>query len=144
MYGIEDIKKVLPHREPFLMIDKVVECDPAKSAVAKKAVSGNEWFFMGHFESQKVMPGVLMVEAMAQTGAFALFSSEEMEGKIGFLARIKSAKFSRQVVPGDVLDIATEITDLRGSIGYGKGVCRVDGKVVAKAEIVFAIGEEKK
>jgi len=144
MYGIEEIKKVLPHREPFLMIDKITQCDPGKSATAVKAVSGNEWFFMGHFENQKVMPGVLMIEAMAQTGAYALFSSDEMKGKIGFLARVKSAKFSRPVVPGDLLEIYTEITDIKGTIGYGNGVCRVDGKIVAKGEIVFAIGEEKK
>jgi 3-hydroxyacyl-[acyl-carrier-protein] dehydratase len=142
MYTIEQIKKVLPHREPFLMIDRITECDEGKSATAIKAISANEWYFMGHFEKQKVMPGVLMVEAMAQTGAFAMFSAPEMAGKIGFLARIKNAKFSRPVVPGDVLEITSEITEVRGAIGFGSSVCRVDGKLVAKSDIVFAIGEQ--
>ena len=143
MFGIEDIKKILPHREPFLMIDKVIENIPGVMTKAVKAVSGNEWFFMGHFEKTKLMPGVLIVEAMAQTGGIAIMTMEEMKGKLAFLARIKNAKFSRKVVPGDLLTIETNITNFRGPIGMGSGVARVDGKVVAKCELVFAIGDEE-
>ena len=141
MLGIEDIKKILPHREPFLMLDKVIENVPGDYTKAIKAVSGNEWFFMGHFEKTKVMPGVLIVESMAQTGGIALLTMDEMKGKLSFLARIKSAKFSKKVVPGDSLELKTTITSLRDTIGIGEGVARVDGKVVAKCELVFAIGD---
>jgi len=142
MIGIEEIKKILPHREPFLMLDKVVENIPGESTKAIKAVSGNEWFFMGHFEKTKVMPGVLIVEAMAQAGGIALMTLDAMKGKLAFLARIKAAKFSRKVVPGDVLELETKITDLREMIGTGEGVAKVNGKTVAKCELVFAIGDE--
>ncbi len=94
MYTVEDIKKVLPHREPFLMIDKVIEVDDTK-CTAVKAVGANEWYFQGHFENTKVMPGVLQVEAIAQAGAFIILRRDDMQGKLGFLARIKSAKFSK-------------------------------------------------
>jgi len=144
MFGIEEIKKILPHREPFLMIDRVLENDPGKKTTAIRAVSANEWFFMGHFEKTKVMPGVLLIEAIAQTGGIALMSLEEMKGKLAFLARVKSAKFSRKVIPGDVLKIETTITDLNGMIGKGKGVVTVDDEVVAKSEIVFVVSDADK
>ena len=142
MFGIEDIKKILPHREPFLMLDRVIENTPGKRTLAQKAVSGNEWFFMGHFEKTKLMPGVLIVEAIAQTGGIALMTMEEMKGKLAFLARIKNAKFKRKVVPGDVIEIETIITEIRGSIGMGHGKAKVNGETAAECELVFAIGEE--
>ena len=141
MLGIEDIKKILPHREPFLMVDKVTELDPGKSAKGVKAVSGNEWFFMGHFAETKVMPGVLIVEAIAQLGGIALLSSDEMKGKLAFLGRIRNARFSDKVVPGDILELETTIDELRGPIGKGSGTAYVNGKKVASGEIVFAIGD---
>lgn len=141
MFGIEEIKKILPHREPFLMVDKVCENIPGKRTIAIKAVSGNEWFFKGHFEKIKVMPGVLIIEAIAQTGGIALMTLEGMEGKLALLARVKSAKFSKKVVPGDTLRIETTITDLTGVIGKGNGTVTVDGDVAAKCELVFVIAD---
>ena len=141
MFGIEEIKGILPHREPFLMLDKVLENEPGKSTVAVKAVSGNEWFFMGHFDETKIMPGVLILEALAQAGAVALMTTPEMAGKLAFLARVKSAKFSQKVVPGDLLRLETEITELRDIVGTGLGKAYVGDKLVAKAEFVFAIGD---
>jgi len=141
MLGIEAIKGILPHREPFLMVDKVLAHEPGKNATAVKAVSGNEWFFMGHFDETKVMPGVLIMEALAQTGAVALMTLPEMKEKLAFLARIKNAKFSKKVVPGDLLRLETEITELRSMIGTGAGKAYVGDDLVAKAEFVFAISE---
>lgn len=143
MFGIEEIKKILPHREPFLMIDRIVENEPGVRTCAIKAVSGNEWFFMGHFEKIKVMPGVLIVEAMAQAGGIALMTMKGMKGKLAFLARINKTKFMQKVRPGDLLEIETTITKLIGSIGKGVGVVRVDGKLVAKGELVFVITDEE-
>ena len=142
MLQIEDIKKILPHREPFLMIDKVLENNPGKFTKAIKAVSANEWFFGVHFEKTKVMPGVLIVEAIAQTGGIAIMSMEEMKGKLAFLARINKARFFEKVVPGDVLEIETKITAFKMNVGVGEGIAKVNGKKVAKAEITFAIGDE--
>lgn len=142
MFGIEEIKGILPHREPFLMLDKVLEHVPGKSATAVKAVSGNEWFFMGHFDETKIMPGVLILEALAQTGAIALMTVPKMAGKLAFLARVKSAKFSKKVVPGDLLRLETEITELRDIIGTGVGKAYVGDTLVAKSEFVFAISDK--
>ncbi len=141
MLGIEEIKGILPHREPFLMVDKVLEHTPGQNATAVKAVSGNEWFFMGHFDETKIMPGVLILEALAQTGAVALLTLPEMKNKLAFLARVKSAKFSKKVVPGDLLRLETEITELNKIVGTGLGKAYVGDDLVAKAEFVFAIGE---
>lgn len=143
MFGIEEIKKILPHREPFLMIDKVIENEPGKDTKAIKAVSANEWFFQGHFEKTKVMPGVLIIEAIAQTGGIAIMSMEEMKGKLAFLARINKARFMKKVVPGDVLEIETKITAFKMNVGIGEGIAKVDGKTVAKCELTFAIGDEE-
>lgn len=143
MLGIEGIKKILPHREPFLMIDRVVENIPGDKTIAIKAVSANEWFFQGHFEKTKIMPGVLIVEAIAQTGGVAIMSMDEMKGKLAFLARINKARFMQKVVPGDVLELETTITAFKMNVGIGQGIAKVNGKVVAKAEITFAIGDEE-
>ncbi|MEX1307632.1 MAG: 3-hydroxyacyl-ACP dehydratase FabZ [Eubacteriales bacterium] len=142
MFGIEEIKGILPHREPFLMLDKVLAHEPGKHATAVKAVSGNEWFFMGHFDETKIMPGVLILEALAQAGAVALMTLPEMAGKLAFLARVKSAKFSKKVVPGDLLRLETEITELRDIVGTGVGKAYVDDALVAKSEFVFAISDK--
>jgi 3-hydroxyacyl-[acyl-carrier-protein] dehydratase len=139
--SIEDIKRILPHREPFLMVDRVDELEPGAYAKGVKAVSGNEWFFQGHFAEHKVMPGVLIVEAMAQMGGIALLTMEEMKGRLAFLGKIKNAKFSAKVVPGDVLVLETRLDVVKGSIGMGTGVASVDGRQVAGCELVFAIGD---
>ena len=137
--GIEQIKEILPHREPFLMVDRVDELVPGKSAKCVKAVSGNEWYFLGHFAQKKVMPGVLIVEALAQAGGIALLTLDEMRGKLAFLGKITNARFHAPVVPGDVLELESEITAVNGAIGIGAGVARVAGKKVCSCEFVFAI-----
>lgn len=143
MLGIEEIKKILPHREPFLMIDRVVENAPGDTTKAIKAVSGNEWFFQGHFEKTKIMPGVLIIEAIAQTGGIAILTMKEMKGKLAFLARINKARFMDKVVPGDILELETKITTFKMNVGVGEGVAKVNGKAVAKCELTFAIGDEE-
>jgi 3-hydroxyacyl-[acyl-carrier-protein] dehydratase len=139
--SIEEIKKILPHREPFLMVDRVDELEEGVYAKGVKAVSGNEWFFQGHFADHKVMPGVLIVEAMAQMGGIALLTMEEMKGRLAFLGKIKSARFSEKVVPGDVLMLETRIDTVKGSVGIGSGTATVDGRQVASCELMFAIGD---
>lgn len=143
MLNIEQIKQILPHREPFLMVDRVDELEPGVKATGVKAVSGNEWFFVGHFADKKVMPGVLIVEAIAQMGGIALLSMEEMKGKLAFLGRIKSARFREQVVPGDSLVLEATLDTVKESIGIGSGKAYVNGKLAASCELVFAIGEAK-
>jgi 3-hydroxyacyl-[acyl-carrier-protein] dehydratase len=141
MLGIEQIKEILPHREPFLMVDRVDELDPGKSGVGVKAVSGNEWYFQGHFAEKKVMPGVLILEAMAQLGGITVLSMPEMRGKLAFLGRIKNARFYDKVLPGDSLRLEAFIDDLKSNIGIGTGKASVEGKVVATCEFVFAISD---
>jgi 3-hydroxyacyl-[acyl-carrier-protein] dehydratase len=137
--GIEQIKEILPHREPFLMVDRVDELVPGKTAKCVKAVSGNEWYFLGHFAQKKVMPGVLIVEALAQAGGIALLTLDDMRGKLAFLGKITNARFHAPVVPGDLLELESEITAVNGAIGIGAGVARVAGKKVCSCEFVFAI-----
>ena len=137
--GVEQIKEILPHREPFLMVDRVDELVPGKSAKCVKAVSGNEWYFLGHFAQKKVMPGVLIVEALAQAGGIALLTLDEMRGKLAFLGKITNARFHAPVVPGDLLELESEITAVNGAIGIGAGIARVAGKKVCSCEFVFAI-----
>ena len=136
----DEIKKILPHRYPFLLIDKVTMVDVGKKAVAIKNVSVNEEFFCGHFPEHSVMPGVLILEAMAQTGAVAILMEEENKGKLAFFGGVKHARFKRPVVPGDQLELTCEIIIRKGNIGIGKGTAMVDGKIVAFAELTFAIG----
>ena len=138
MLGIEEIKNILPHREPFLMIDRIDELVPGESAKGVKAVSANEWFFQGHFADKKIMPGVLIIEAIAQTGGVALLTKDELKGKLAFLGRIKNARFNEPVVPGDVLELDTVIETIKGNVGMGSGKAYVRGKVVASCELVFA------
>lgn len=140
--GIEEIKRILPHREPFLMLDRVDELEPGLRAKAVKAVSANEWFFQGHFAETKVMPGVLIVEALAQTGGVALLTQEGMQGKLAFLGKIASARFFEPVVPGDLLELETKIEAVNGGVGMGAGVAFVNGRKVASCSLVFALKDD--
>lgn len=136
----KEIMQIIPHRQPFLLIDTIEELEEGKRVVGKKCVSYNEPFFAGHFPQEPVMPGVLIVEAMAQVGAVALLSKEEFKGRTAYFGGINSAKFKQKVVPGDVLTLELEITKQKGPIGIGTGKAYVDGKLVTQAELTFAIG----
>ncbi len=136
-----DIQKIIPHRYPFLLIDRVVELEKGISAKAIKAVSANEIHFVGHFPEEHVMPGVLIVEALAQTGAVIILSLEENKGKRAYFAGINNCKFKRKVIPGDVLELEVEIIKRRGLIGVGNAIARVNGEIVCKTEMTFAITE---
>jgi len=138
---IRDIMKNIPHRYPFLLIDRVIEIVPGKSAVGIKNVSINEPFFQGHFPSFPIMPGVLIIEAMAQLGAVIVLSKEENQGKLAYFAGIDHARFRRQVIPGDQLRLEVEISRMKGSIGKGEGKAYVDGELAAEANIIFALGD---
>lgn len=139
MMTINEIKKIIPHRYPFLLIDKVEEVTDTK-VVAYKNVTINEPFFQGHYPEYPVMPGVLIVEALAQAGAVALLKREEFKGKTPLFAGIDGLRFKKQVIPGDVLKLEVEIIKLKGSVGIGKATATVDGKVACRGEIMFAIG----
>jgi 3-hydroxyacyl-[acyl-carrier-protein] dehydratase len=143
MLDIEQIKEIIPHRYPFLLIDRILEVEEGKSAVGIKNVSANEEFFNGHFPDYPVMPGVLIVEALAQVGAVAMLKKEENRGRLAFFAGIDGCRFKKQVKPGDQLRLEVEIVRLRGPIGKGKAVATVDGEVACEAEITFALGEKK-
>ena len=136
----QQIMDILPHRSPFLLIDTVEELEPGVKCVAKKNVTMNEPHFMGHFPGIPVMPGVLIIEALAQTGAVAILCQDEWKGKTAYFAGINNAKFKQKVVPGDTLELTTEIIKVKGPIGVGKAVARVNGKVACMAELTFAIG----
>ncbi len=140
MLTTEQIMDIIPHRYPFLLVDRARVSEDCKSAHGYKNVTMNEPFFQGHFPGLPVMPGVLIVEALAQVGAIALLSQEDMKGKVAFFGGIKEAKFKRKVVPGDKLELSCEIIKQRGPIGIGKAVARVDGEVACTAELTFAIG----
>ena len=135
----KEIMEIIPHRQPFMLIDTIEEMEPGVRALAKKCVSYNEPFFQGHFPGEPVMPGVLIVEALAQTGAVAILSLPENKGKTAYFAAINSAKFKKKVIPGDVLMLETEIIKVKGPMGIGKATATVDGKVAVQAELTFAI-----
>ena len=134
------IQKILPHRFPFLLVDRVIELEVGKRAVGIKNVSINEHFFQGHFPQYPVMPGVLIVEALAQTGGIALGTMDEFKGRIAFFAGIDNVRFKRQVKPGDTLRLEVELTQLRRSIGTASALATVDGEVACKGDIMFALG----
>ncbi len=140
LMGTKEIMEIIPHRQPFLLIDTIEELEPGKRAVAKKCVSYNEPFFAGHFPKEPVMPGVLIIEALAQAGAVAILSKPEFKGKTAYFGVINSAKFKQKVVPGDVLMLELEIIKEKGPVGIGKATATVNGKVVTQAELTFAIG----
>ncbi len=133
------IQEIIPHRYPFLLVDKVLELEPGKRAVGVKAVSMGEPFFAGHFPNYPVMPGVLIVEALAQVGAVAMLVSEHGEGKLALFAGIDNLRFKRQVRPGDLLRLEVEIGQIRRGIGTGSGAATVDGEVAARGDIMFAL-----
>ncbi|MFQ3839534.1 3-hydroxyacyl-ACP dehydratase FabZ [Staphylococcus pseudoxylosus] len=139
IFDYNEIKEIIPHRPPFLLIDRVVEYEAGERCVAIKQVSGNEPFFQGHFPDYAVMPGVLITEALAQTGAVAILNSEENKGKLALFAGIDKCRFKKQVTPGDTLKLEVEITKMRGPIGKGNAKATVDGQLACSCELTFAI-----
>ena len=137
----KEIMDIIPHRQPFLLIDTIEDLEPGVRATGKKCISYNEPYFAGHFPAEPVMPGVLQVEALAQTGAVAILSKPENKGKTAYFGSINSAKFKTKVVPGDVLTLEVEIIKEKGPVGVGKAVARnQDGKITTSAELTFVIG----
>lgn len=137
--NIEDILKIIPHRYPFLLVDKVEVISNGKTGIGYKNITINEPFFQGHFPNMPIMPGVLIVEAMAQVGAVVLLSEDEYKRKTPYFAGINKVRFKRKVLPGDVLRMEVEIIKVRGSIGVGKGIAFVDDEIAAEGEFLFAI-----
>ena len=139
MLDIKQIEEMIPQRPPFLMIDRVEEYVPGESATAYKNVNINEWYFQGHFPGEPIMPGVLITEALAQTGAVAILSLPENKGKNALFGGIDKMRFKKVVVPGDVLKLEVKIIKQKGPVGVGEATATVDGKVVAKGELTFAV-----
>ncbi len=138
--GTKEIMEIIPHRQPFLLLDTIEELEPGKRAVGKKCVSYNEPFFAGHFPGEPVMPGVLIVEALAQAGAVAILSHPDFKGKTAYFGAINNARFKQKVVPGDVLILELEIIKQKGPVGIGSAKATVNGKIAVLAELTFAIG----
>ena len=138
--NIKQIQEIIPHRHPFLLIDFIEDFKPGEYAVGYKCVTYREEFFRGHFPQEPVMPGVLIVEALAQTGAVAILSVEENKGKTAYFGAMNNVKFKKKVVPGDKLRLECEIIKQKGPVGVGKAVATVDGKVAVSAELTFMIG----
>lgn len=143
LLNTKQIVEIIPHRQPFLLLDTIEELEPGIRAVGKKCVSYNEPYFAGHFPKEPVMPGVLIIEAMAQAGAVAILSEPENKGKTAYFAGISQARFKQKVIPGDVLTLELEIIKQKGPVGVGRGTAKVDGKLAASAELTFAIGDGK-
>ncbi len=137
--NIDQLEAILPHRYPFLLVDKIAECVPGESAKGLKCVTANEPFFQGHFPGFKVMPGVLLIEALAQVGAVAILTEEGSRGNLAIFGGIKNARFKRQVRPGDVLELSCHLTARKGPAGFGAAEARVDGKIACKAELTFVL-----
>ena len=141
-YDSDQIAEILPHRYPFALVDKIVDGEEGQWAKGIKCVTVNEPFFQGHFPQKHVMPGVLLIEAMAQVGGVAILALPENRGKLAFLGRVKDARFRRQVVPGDVVELECRLTKRRGSIGVGTCTAKGDGEEAAAAELTFAISND--
>ena len=135
----QEIEAILPHRDPFLLLDEVVDLRPGEKVVARKQVRPDEWYLSGHFPGRPIMPGVLIVEAMAQAGAVAVLSEEENRGKLALFAGIDGVRFKRVVVPGDELELTCELERVRGPIGRGKATATVDGSLAARGTLTFAV-----
>ena len=142
-FDARDIQRIIPHRYPLLLIDRVIEIEPGRRIVGLKNVTANEQFFQGHFPAQPIMPGVLIVEALAQAGAVLLLSQPEEQGKLPLFAGINNFRFRRQVIPGDQLRLEVEFTMRRGPIGRGQARATVDGEVAAEGELTFAVVERR-
>lgn len=140
LYTAQEIMDIIPHRYPFLLIDTIEELEPGVRAMGRKCVSVNEPYFQGHFPGNPVMPGVLIIEALAQVGAVAMLSQPEFKGRTAYFAGIDKARFRQKVVPGDVLSLETEIVKVKGPVGVGRAVAKVGDKVAAQAELTFSIG----
>ena len=140
--NIEQIQEIIPHRHPFLLVDAIEDFEPGEFAVGYKCVTYREDFFKGHFPQKPVMPGVFIIEALAQAGAVAILSIPENQGKIAFFGGIQKCRFKGMVVPGDKLKLETRIIKRKGPLGVGEAVASVDGKVVASAELTFMVGDE--
>ncbi|WP_346946750.1 3-hydroxyacyl-ACP dehydratase FabZ [Clostridium sp.] len=138
--NIKEIQDIIPHRYPFLFVDGIESLDPMKKAVGYKNVTMNEYFFQGHFPQEPVLPGVIIIEALAQVGAIALLYDEAFRGKIAYFGGIKNARFRRKVVPGDRLKLEVEIIKIKGPMGIGKAVATVDGNIACECELTFAVG----
>jgi len=138
-FGQDVIESILPHRAPFLLLDEVTELEPGKRVVASRRVNEDDWWFPGHFPERPVMPGVLIVEAMAQAGAVAVLIEEANRGKIAFFAGIDDCRFKRIVEPGDVLTLTCEIDTIRGPIGRGKAQAHVGDALAARGTLTFAV-----
>ncbi len=136
---VRGIRRIIPHRSPILLVDRVIELEPGQRAVGIKNVTANEWFFAGHFPDHPIMPGVLIVEALAQVGAVAALSADEFRGKLGLFAGIDGVRFRRQVVPGDQLQLEVEMERLRRGIGRATAKATVDGAIVAEGRLTFAL-----
>jgi len=133
------IQQIIPHRYPFLLVDRIEKLISGKMAVGIKNVTMNEYYFQGHFPQEKIMPGVLIIEALAQVGAVALLKEPENQGKLAYFAGINKARFRKKVVPGDVLKLTTEIIRKKGFFGIGKALATVNGEIAAEAELLFAL-----
>ena len=140
VYNTQEIMEILPHRHPFLLIDTIEELEPGVRAVGRKNVTFNEPYFAGHFPGEPIMPGVLIIEALAQVGAVAILSLEDMKGKTAYFGGINKCKFRRKVAPGDKLRLETKIIRRKGPVGIGSAVASVDGEVAVEAELTFMIG----
>jgi 3-hydroxyacyl-[acyl-carrier-protein] dehydratase len=138
-FGREQIEQILPHRAPFLLLDEVIELEPGRKVVATRLVSADDWWFPGHFPGRPVMPGVLIVEAMAQAGAVAVLIEEANRGKIAFFAGIDDCRFKRVVEPGEVLTLTCEIDAMRGPVGRGKATAYVGDQLAARSTLTFAV-----
>ena len=140
MLGVKEIEQIIPHRHPFLLVDYIEELEPGVRGVGYKCVTFHEDFFKGHFPQEPVMPGVLILEALAQVGAVAILSLESNKGKVAYFGGIDKMKFKKMVVPGDRLKLEVKIIKRKGPIGVGEAIATVDGKVAVSAEMTFMVG----